>query len=450
MRKLFGTDGIRGVANVEPMTPELAMTLGGAMVQEVRRRHKKDRVVVFIGKDTRCSSDMLEHALAAGVASMGGEAHLLGTMPTPAVAYLTQSLGADVGVMISASHNPYPDNGIKLFDRTGYKLSDEEEIEIERLLEVDLNKERPQGKGIGRIFSRKEAVEQYRSFIKKSVGGRLDLSHLSIVVDCANGAASEIVPSALSELGAKFTVLNAEPNGTNINHECGALHPEVVSRAVLEARADLGLTFDGDADRVLAVDEQGILRDGDYLLAIFARDLLASGQLTNKLVVTTVMANLGLDIALRDMGVELLKTRVGDRYVLEEMGRRGAILGGEQSGHIIFLNHQTTGDGVLSAFQLLEILADANQPLSQLAANLEKCPQVLINVPVSKKTDPLACSEVQEAVKAAEEALADTGRILVRPSGTELLVRVMVEGRDEEAIRKQAEEVADVVRNTLG
>jgi phosphoglucosamine mutase len=450
MRKLFGTDGIRGVANVEPMTPELAMTLGGAMVQEVRRQHGKDLVTVFIGKDTRGSSDMLEHALAAGVASMGGEAHLLGIIPTPAVAYLTQSLKADVGVMISASHNPYPDNGIKLFDRTGYKLSDEEEYEIERLLEADLTRERPRGEGIGRVFSRQEAVEQYNSFLKKSVGGGLDLSRLSIVIDCANGAASSIVPSLLGDLGAELTVLNAEPNGVNINHQCGTLHAEVVSQAVLDKGADVGLTFDGDADRVLAVDDQGIVRDGDFLLAIFARELLASGRMANQVVVTTVMANLGLDIALRDLGIELVKTRVGDRYVLEEMTRLGAILGGEQSGHIIFLDHQTTGDGVLSALRLLQILTTSQRPLSQLAAIVEKYPQVLINVPISEKIDPMAHPEVQKSIRTAEEALAESGRILVRSSGTEPLVRVMVEGRDEEAIRKQAEEVAGVIREVLG
>lgn len=450
MRKLFGTDGIRGLANVEPMTPELALNLGGAVVREVRRRHGKGRPRVFIGNDTRCSSDMLEHAFASGVASMGGEAHLLGVTPTPAVAYLTQHHKADVGVMISASHNPYHDNGIKLFGPTGYKLSDEEELEIEQLLEGDAKEGRPQGEGVGRVFPRGELLEDYVGFVRGSVASGLDLSGLTLVVDCANGAASTVVPSALKELGARLTILHAEPNGVNINHGCGALHPEVVSRAVVETGADLGLTFDGDADRVLAVDETGTLRDGDYLLAIFTREFLSSGRMTDPVVVTTVMANLGLDVAMREMGVELVKTRVGDRYVLEEMSQRNAILGGEQSGHIIFLDHQTTGDGILSALQLLSTLVSSKQPLSKLSSLMEKYPQVLLNVRVSKKKDPLGEPAVKDAVEAAERKLSDAGRVLVRPSGTEPLVRVMIEGRDETAIRKEAEKIAEVVKNVLG
>lgn len=449
MRKLFGTDGIRGVANVEPMTPELAMSLGGAVVEEVRRRLGKGPVTVFIGKDTRCSGDMIEHALASGVASMGGEAHLLGVLPTPAVAYLTRALGADVGVMISASHNPYPDNGIKLFGRTGYKPTDEEELEIEKLLEDDLSGARPHGAGIGRILPRQEALEDYKDFLKEVAGEEPGLSGLSVVMDCSNGAASLLAPSVLRELGTEVKVLNADPDGVNINHGCGALHPEVVARAVLEEGADLGLTFDGDADRVLAVDETGTVRDGDYLLAIFARSLLASGRMTDRVVVTTVMANLGLDFSMKEVGVELVKTQVGDRYVLEEMGRRGSLLGGEQSGHIIFLDHQTTGDGILSALQLLKSVTASGKPLSKLAQVMDKYPQVLLNVPVAKKVDPLSHDGVRKAVEEAERALADSGRILVRSSGTEPLVRVMVEGRDEEMIQAQAGRVADIVKKLL-
>ncbi|MFB3073437.1 MAG: phosphoglucosamine mutase [bacterium] len=449
MRKLFGTDGIRGVANVEPMTPELAMALGGAIVQEALRREEGGPAVILIGKDTRRSGDLLEHALAAGVASMGGKAHLLGVMPTPAVAYLTKSLGADLGVMISASHNPFADNGIKLFGRDGFKLSDDQEQEIEPLLQGGLSKERPQGEGVGRIFHRSDLLDQYKAFIKKTVGGELNLSGLSIVVDCANGAASAVVPSLLDDLGATVVALNVEPDGMNINDGCGSLHPEVVAKAVREHGADLGLTFDGDADRVLAVDELGTVRDGDFLLAIFARSLLEAGRLTGQVLITTVMANLGLDIAMRALGVEVVKAKVGDRYVLQEMKSRGVVLGGEQSGHIILLEHQTTGDGLLSAVHLLKILLSSGKPLSELSAVMEKRPQVLINVPVAVKGDPMAHPGLIDAIRAAEETLADSGRVLVRSSGTEPLIRVMVEGLDEETVRAQAEAVAEAVRNHL-
>lgn len=449
MRKLFGTDGIRGVANVEPMTPEFAMTLGGAIVQEALRREGGGPAVVLIGKDTRRSGDLLEHALAAGVASMGGKAHLLGVMPTPAVAYLTKTLGADLGVMISASHNPFADNGIKLFGRDGFKLSDDQEQEIERSLDDGLSKERPQGEGVGRIFHRSDLLDQYKAFIKKTVGGELNLSGFSIVVDCANGAASVVVPSLLDDLGATVVALNVEPDGMNINDGCGSLHPEVVAKAVREHGADLGLTFDGDADRVLAVDELGTVRDGDFLLAIFARSLLEAGRLTGQVLITTVMANLGLDVAMRALGVEMVKAKVGDRYVLQEMKGRGAVLGGEQSGHIIFLEHQTTGDGTLSAVHLLKILVSSGKPLSELSAVMKKRPQVLINVPVAVKGDPMAHPGLIDAIRAAEETLADSGRVLVRSSGTEPLIRVMVEGLDEETVRGQAEAVAEAVRNHL-
>ena len=449
MRKLFGTDGIRGIANVEPMTPEFAMTLGGAIVQEALRREGGGPAVVLIGKDTRRSGDLLEHALAAGVASMGGKAHLLGVMPTPAVAYLTKTLGADLGVMISASHNPFADNGIKLFGRDGFKLSDDQEQEIERSLDDGLSKERPQGEGVGRIFHRSDLLDQYKAFIKKTVGGELNLSGLSIVVDCANGAASVVVPSLLDDLGATVVALNVEPDGMNINDGCGSLHPEVVAKAVREHGADLGLTFDGDADRVLAVDELGTVRDGDFLLAIFARSLLEAGRLTGQVLITTVMANLGLDVAMRALGVEMVKAKVGDRYVLQEMKGRGAVLGGEQSGHIIFLEHQTTGDGTLSAVHLLKILVSSGKPLSELSTVMKKRPQVLINVPVAVKGDPMAHPGLIDAIRAAEETLADSGRVLVRSSGTEPLIRVMVEGLDEETVRGQAEAVAEAVRNHL-
>ncbi|MCH7645905.1 MAG: phosphoglucosamine mutase, partial [Nitrospinae bacterium] len=290
---------------------------------------------------------------------------------------------------------------------------------------------------------------KYKAFIKKSVGGELNLSGLSIVVDCANGAASAVVPSLLDDLGATVVALNVEPDGMNINDGCGSLHPEVVAKAVREHGADLGLAFDGDADRVLAVDELGTVRDGDFLLAIFARSLLDSGRLKNNVLVSTVMANLGLDIAMKSMGVELVKAKVGDRYVLEEMGRHGALLGGEQSGHVIFLEHQTTGDGLLCAVQLLKILVSSGKSLSELSAVMEKRPQVLINVPVAVKGDPMAHPGLIEAIRAAEETLADSGRVLVRSSGTEPLIRVMVEGLDEETVRGQAEAVAEAVRNHL-
>jgi phosphoglucosamine mutase len=450
MSQLFGTDGIRGLANVEPLTPELAMVLGGALVREIRREGKQGPVVVFLGKDPRLSSDMLEHALAAGVASMGGHAHLLGVLPTPAVAYLTQSQGGDAGVVISASHNPFFDNGIKIFGSSGYKLSDEQEDQIERWLEEGLPRVRPQGRDVGRIVWRLDGPRLYAEFLKSAVSEGLDLSGLRIAVDCANGASSGLLPSVLESFGAQVIPINAEPDGLNINDECGSLHPEAVARVVREVGADLGLSLDGDGDRVLVVDELGNIRDGDYLLAIFARHMLDAGQLANRRVVTTVMANFGLDVLLESLGIELRKTPVGDRYVLEEMGRCGAVLGGEQSGHIIFLNHQTTGDGILSSLKLLEIMTSSGIPLSELASIMEKYPQVLINVPVGERTDPLANPEIHKAVEGAEKTLGDSGRILVRASGTEPLVRVMVEGRDEEMVRQQAERVAEVVRKYLG
>ncbi|GLG02636.1 phosphoglucosamine mutase [Alicyclobacillus hesperidum subsp. aegles] len=445
MGRLFGTDGVRGVANSE-LTPELAFRLGRAGAYVLTSRRPGARIVV--GKDTRISGDMLETALVSGILSMGVDALRLGVISTPGVAYLTKHLRADAGVMISASHNPVADNGIKFFGGDGFKLLDETEDRIEQLLEDGARDlPRPTGDKIGRMYD-EPAVETYIRFLLSTVQVRFDGLH--IVLDCANGAASAIAPEVFRRLGATVTVIHAMPDGVNINVGCGSTHPHIVQRAVLAHGADVGLSFDGDADRLIAVDASGEVIDGDFIMAICARAMKAKGLLQGNKLVATVMSNLGFVKAMEAEGIDVLRTAVGDRYVMERMREDNAVLGGEQSGHIIFLNHTTTGDGILTAVQLVQVMVEAQQPLSQLRQVMKRYPQLLENVQVRDKRAWRENERIQNALRAAEEALGESGRVLVRESGTEQLVRVMVEGPDDKLLRKVCGEIVKVVEAELG
>ncbi|NPV27329.1 MAG: phosphoglucosamine mutase [Firmicutes bacterium] len=445
MGELFGTDGARGVANQE-LTPELAFRLGRAGAYVLTREAKHPRIV--IGKDTRISGDMLEAALLAGICSVGADALRVGILPTPGIAYLTRALEATAGVVISASHNPVADNGIKFFAGTGYKLDDDLETEIERLvLEDDQEIPRPIGEEIGRVYEVDGAVNRYAEFLKSTVA--MDLSGMTILVDCANGAAYETAPQVLRELGARVIAINDRPNGININYHCGSTYPSTLRAAVLEHKPDLGISFDGDADRVIMVDEYGNIVDGDFIMVICALHLSRTGRLPGNAIVATVMSNLGLHLALKQEGIRVHETRVGDRYVLEEMLKTGAILGGEQSGHIIFLKYNTTGDGILTALQLLSVLKETGKSLFELAQQMRRLPQVLVNVRVKDKSKLDTSPVVAAAIERAKQRLGDRGRVLVRPSGTEPLVRVMAEGSDEEELKQVVDELAAVVSAQL-
>jgi len=436
--KLFGTDGVRGIANSE-LTPDLAFRLGRAGAYVLSKQHAHPRIV--IGKDTRISGDMLEAALIAGICSVGADVLKVGVLPTPGIAYVTRTLGASAGVVISASHNPVQDNGIKFFSATGFKLPDEVEEEIERIvLSGEQPWSTPTGTAVGRVVEVKDAARCYIDFLKTTVG-RLD--GLRVVYDCANGAASHVGPQLLRELGVEVIPIFDRPDGTNINDGCGSTHPECLQRAVLEHQADMGLANDGDADRLIAVDEKGNVVDGDHIMVIWALAQKAKGQLPGDAVVVTVMSNLGLHIALQRAGIKVYETKVGDRYVMEELLRTGAKFGGEQSGHIIFLDYQTTGDGLLTAVQLLQRVKESGMTLSQLAAQMQRLPQVLVNARVKDKELAMRAPEVQACIEQVKASLGDRGRVLVRPSGTEPVVRVMVEGPDEEELQKYA---ATIVR----
>ncbi|MCL6548710.1 MAG: phosphoglucosamine mutase [Alicyclobacillus sp.] len=445
MGRLFGTDGVRGVANQE-LTPELAFRLGRAGAYVLTARHRGSRIV--IGKDTRISSDMLETALISGVLSMGVDVLRLGVVSTPGVAFITRHLHADAGVMISASHNPVEDNGIKFFGGDGFKLLDDTEEEIERMLsEPQDTLPRPTGAAVGRMYD-EPAVIAYEKFLLGTVTHRFDGLH--VVLDCANGAASAIAPAVFRKLGAKVTVLNDQPDGVNINVGCGSTHPHVVQRAVLAHEADVGLSFDGDADRLIAVDATGQVIDGDYIMAICARALKERGALRNNTVVATVMSNLGFVKAMEKLGIRVERTAVGDRYVMEAMRQGQHVLGGEQSGHIIFLNHTTTGDGILTALQLVDVVVESGRPLAELASIMTRYPQLLENVRVRDKRAWRDNDRIREALAAGEEMLGDNGRILVRESGTEPIVRVMVEGPDERVLQECISRIVRVVREELG
>ena len=448
-KKLFGTDGVRGVANIFPMTTEMAMQLGRAAAYIFKDGPKRHRIV--IGKDTRLSGYMIENALAAGICSMGVDVLLVGPLPTPGIAFITSSMRADAGVVISASHNPYQDNGIKFFSRDGFKLPDQTELQIEELIfSKKIDSLRPTADEVGKAFRLDDARGRYIVFLKNSFPKDLDLKGLRIVLDCANGAAYKLAPAVLEELGAEVLPLGVSPNGVNINAGCGSLHPEVISEAVRESRAHLGMALDGDADRVIFVDEFGHEVDGDHIMAICGTHLLQKNQLTKNTLVATVMSNMGLDIAIRHAGGRVVKTAVGDRYVVEEMLRHGYNLGGEQSGHMIFLDHNTTGDGVISALQVLAIMQRTGKPLSELARVMIALPQVLVNVRVQERRDIAEVPEVQKAISAAEEKLGDAGRVLVRYSGTEPLLRVMLEGQDKYMITEMANDIGRVIEARLG
>ena len=447
--KLFGTDGVRGEANVV-LTAELAYQLGRAAAYVLKKDGLPGKeAAMVIGKDTRISGDMLEASLIAGICSTGVNVYQAGVIPTPGVAVLTRTLNCMAGVVISASHNPYQDNGIKFFSPLGTKLPDEVEAAIEAVI-ADGMKEvpSPSGDGIGRVIAYPEAAAKYSDFLQRKVDG--DFSGLRVVVDCANGAASFIAPKLLRSLGADIVALSYQPDGVNINNNCGSTHLDQLQKAVVDQDADLGIAYDGDADRLLAVDHTGRVIDGDRLLLIFGSYLKEQGLLAQDTVVITVMSNMGLKIALKEKGIKTLETKVGDRYVIEGMKESGAVLGGEQSGHIVFGLDNTTGDGILSSLKLLQIVKQSGKKLAELADEMEQYPQILINVRVKDKHGWEEKSEIRQAIAAAQEEMGDTGRILVRASGTENLLRVMVEGKQQEQIERLANQIADVVKVVMG
>lgn len=445
MGRYFGTDGVRGVANSE-LTPELAFRLGRCGAYVLTKDKKNPKVV--IGRDTRLSGEMLEASLISGILSIGCDVVRLGVVTTPGVAFLTRHLEADAGVMISASHNPFQDNGIKFFGADGYKLLDETEAEIEALLEKEDNLPRPTGEEMGRVSEDQESVYVYLEHLKSTID--TDLCGMHIVVDGAHGAAYELAPLLLRDLGADVTAIHVNPDGVNINVESGSTHPERLQEEVLKKRAHLGLAFDGDADRLIAVDEKGNLIDGDYIMCICGEFLKERGILKKDTIVTTVMSNIGFFKATEELGIQTEKTKVGDRYVMAKMRDGGYNLGGEQSGHIIFLDHNTTGDGMLTAVQLLRVVKESGQTLSGLSKKMTKYPQILVNVKVKDKEGWDSNEAILSAIQKVEAELGDEGRVLVRPSGTEPLIRVMAEGPHEEKLKEYVEQIADEIQNQIG
>ncbi len=445
MAKLFGTDGIRGVANQYPMTPEMALAIGKAVASYFK---SKSSLRIVIGKDTRQSGDMLEYALAAGIGSMGGDACLTGVMPTPGIARITTQIGACAGIVVSASHNPYEDNGIKVFDGNGFKLSEAVEQALESRI-LDCLNASTGGRSIGRCDAIMDALEYYEDFLVSTVPS-MSLKGLRIVIDCSNGATFQAAPDILSRLGADVSVLSDRPDGININAGCGSQHPEALKKAVIAHKAHAGFAFDGDGDRVIAVDETGDTLTGDQALAICAIHMKEVGRLSGNRVVGTVMSNMGLKTALKKQGIRLSLAQVGDRHVMEMMKAEGAVLGGEDSGHTIFLDKHTTGDGILSALQILEAMQNAGKPLSALSRIMTVFPQILINVPVDVQPDIQTIPAIRDAVKQMEDLLGDEGRVLIRYSGTQPLCRVMVEGPSFEATRTGAETIAAAVRASIG
>ena len=445
-RRLFGTDGIRGEANVHPMTPEVALRVGMAVAVHFGCDGR-----VLVGKDTRLSGYLLESALASGLSAMGADVLFVGPMPTPGIAYLTHSMRATAGVVISASHNPFHDNGIKLFGADGYKLPDDVEAHLESLMDSDgFQARRARGADVGRAQRIDDAAGRYITHLKQAFPKGRDLSGLKIVIDCAHGAAYRIAPTVLAELGAEVVTRGVEPNGLNINDGCGATHPEQLGRAVVETGADLGIALDGDADRAIFADERGQIVDGDAILAMCARDLHQRGELEGGAVVATVMSNLGLDRSLAEVGIGLLRTPVGDRYVVEAMRSGGCNLGGEQSGHVVFLDHCTTGDGVVAALQVLTILRRTQSPLSRLARVMTRVPQMLRSFAVPRKEPLDRLPGLRKAIRQIEQELGDEGRVLVRYSGTEAKMRVMVESVDEHKMREYVERLQAVALAELG
>lgn len=455
-KKLFGTDGVRGVANIEPVTAETALKLGRAAAHvfstaEAGYRRNGARPKIVLGKDTRLSGYMLENAMVAGITSLGVDVLLIGPLPTPGVAYITRSLRADAGIVLSASHNPYADNGIKFFHHDGYKLDDEIESRIEELVfSGEIENIRPTAGKIGRATRIDDALGRYVEHAKRSFPRGMTLESLRIAVDCANGAAYKSTPCILRELGAELAVSGIAPNGTNINEGCGSTHPEVIAKLVRDSNSQIGISHDGDADRVILADETGEVVDGDEILAITAIEAIRRGELAHNTLVATVMSNFGLDEALKSVGGWVIRTQVGDRHVIEEMLRGGYSVGGEQSGHMIFREFSTTGDGIVSALQVLQIMVETGKPLSELKKCLTKSPQAQRNLRVREKPPLESIAGFNDAVTSAERAIAGFGRVLVRYSGTEPKVRILIEGRNENLIHSHADQIAETIHLAIG
>jgi phosphoglucosamine mutase len=447
--RLFGTDGIRGTVNKHPMTPETVLRIGMAAAHVLR--DKRGRNMILIGKDTRLSGYMIESALTSGICSMGMNVTLVGPLPTPGLAFLTRTLRLDAGIVISASHNPFEDNGIKFFSSEGFKLPDALEEKIEELMpDEGLQRHRPKGTEIGKAYRLDDASGRYIEYIKSTLPKGMNFEGIKIVVDCANGAAYKITPSLLRELGAEVISINDKPDGININVNCGSQHIEGLLQAVKHHKANIGLAHDGDADRTIFCDEKGKIVDGDQVLGMWAVEMNQQGALRKNTVVSTVMSNLGFEEYLRNNGIRLIRTRVGDRYVVREMINGGYNLGGEQSGHIVFLDFNSTGDGPLTAIQVLYLIKKKGVSLSKLASEIKLYPQILINVEVENKHDLKSNPEIEKAIKTAEKALAGKGRILVRSSGTESKVRVMLEGKELTLITKLGNDISRVIKEALG
>jgi len=448
MGKLFGTDGVRGVANEHPMTAEMAMNIGRATAHLFKKKGHTPRII--IGKDTRLSGYMLENALVSGICSMGVHAIMVGVIPTPGIAFLTSSMQADAGIVISASHNPFQDNGIKIFGGAGFKLPDETEAAIEELIFANrLNTLHPSSTELGKAYRMEDARGRYIVFLKHTFPREYTLEGTRIVLDCSHGATYRVAPETFFELGAEVSTLFDDPNGRNINLKCGSQHPETLAEEVVKTQADVGFAFDGDGDRLIAVDETGTVLTGDQVLAICAHLMKKEGALSNNLVVRTVMSNIGLSVALQSLGIDSLMTKVGDRYVLEEMQARGAVIGGEDSGHLIFLQHHTTGDGIITALQVAAAMKKAGKPLSELAKIMKVFPQALINVTVKSRPEIDTVPEIVAVIREVEQRLADQGRVLVRYSGTQNMCRVMVEGPSKEATGAYCKQIAEVVEKKL-
>ena len=449
MGRLFGTDGIRGEANRYPMNSAIAFSVGQAVTYILKKSSHKPRLI--IGKDTRISGYMLESSIEAGITSMGGVPYLVGVLPTPGIAFITQSMRADAGIVISASHNPYEDNGIKIFSGSGFKLSDEQEETIENLvLEGKLPDMVPSARDMGRAYRLDDVLGRYIVFLKNTFPRELSIEDMKIVIDAANGATYKVAPETFFELGADIDVIHNKPNGLNINENCGSQHTHDLKQRVIEKKAAIGLAFDGDGDRLIAIDEQGREITGDQILIICAKTLKDEGRLKNDLIVSTVMSNLGLLIACKRYNFRHHASRVGDRYVLEDMLSLGASIGGEQSGHMIFLDHHTTGDGIVTAIQLIASMIKTGKPLSELAGMMDVYPQKLINVPVKSNPEISSVPQVVDVIRQVEKELGDGGRVLVRYSGTRNVCRVMVEGPSDELTEKHCRQIAEVIQRLLG
>ncbi len=452
-RRLFGTDGVRGVANIEPMTAEMALKLGRAIAYVFKNEDRRHSIV--IGKDTRLSGYMLESAMMAGICSMGVDTLMVGPLPTPGIAFITSNMRADAGVVISASHNPYQDNGIKFFSRDGFKLPDDIELKIEEFVLEDQGDtqdptHRPTAEAVGKAYRVDDAIGRYIVFAKSTFASKLTLDGIKVVVDCANGAAYKVAPSVFGELGATVTAIGIKPDGANINKDCGPLHLESLVETVKASGAHVGIAIDGDGDRCIMVDESGGIVDGDHIMSIIATSMLKKGTLKKDTLVATIMSNSGLEPAISSAGGTVVRTDVGDRYVVQEMLKNGYNLGGEQSGHVIFFDHTTTGDGVITALQVLEAMVLSGRPLSELSAVMQSYPQVLVNVTVKEKKELSSVSAIQAALTSVEGRLKGNGRVFIRYSGTEPLARVTIEGPDSAEIEAMAAEIAAVVTKELG